>query len=80
MAPGECTLCHPPTFELKPASHEPDRYLFPKGHAEARRGRARRSRRGQGRGSLGEASGEAARRRKRPRRMAGALEAIPSRR
>jgi nitrate/TMAO reductase-like tetraheme cytochrome c subunit len=35
IAPGECKLCHTPTFELKPPSHEPTATWFPKGHAEA---------------------------------------------
>ena len=32
-APGECLACHPPEFDLKPASHKAPGF-FPKGHGE----------------------------------------------
>lgn len=33
VAPGECSTCHPPGFDLKPASHETTGF-YPAGHAD----------------------------------------------
>jgi hypothetical protein len=60
-APGACIACHPPEFELKPASHS-EAGFYPEGHAQLASAETSRSRAASATAAGDEAQAEAAER------------------